>query len=138
MKSLLIILLTAVFAVSLSGFALAQEKANKEGAAPAAVSNPTTEKSAETAKPEEAKGKAEETQAPAPAKPVTWRMGGSVTALNPKADTISIHQETVNHDRMMKLKVNDKVAGELKDLKPGDLVNVWINDNVVTRLNKVS
>ena len=136
MKSLLIVLLAVVFAVSLSGMAVAQEKANKEE--PAAVSNPTTEESAETAKTEEAKdkGKAEEKQASA--KPVIWRMGGSVTALDPKAETISIHQETVHHDRVMKLRVSDKVAKELMDIKPGDLVNVWISDQVVTRLNKVS
>jgi len=136
MKNLLIVLVAVVFAVSLSGMAVAQEKANKQE--PAAVSNPTTEKSAETVKPEEAKekGKTEENQASA--KPVIWRMGGSVTALDPKAETISIHQESVHHDRVMKLRVSDKVAKELMDLKPGDLVNVWINDQVVTRLNKVS
>ena len=119
-----------VLTLSLAGLAFAQEKAKPEQ--PAVVSNPATEKSAEMAKPE---GKTEEKQVST--KPEIQRMGGLVTAVDPKADTLSIHQETIHHDRMMNLKVSEKAARELSNLKPGDLVNVWVTGNTVTALNKV-
>ena len=72
-----------------------------------------------------------------PAKPEIVRMGGLVTAVDAKADTLSIHQETVHHDRMMKLKVSEKAGKELSNLKPGDLVNVWVSGKTATALNKV-
>jgi hypothetical protein len=64
-------------------------------------------------------------------------MGGMVTAVDPKDKTLSIHQETVYHDRALKLEVSGKVVKELENLKPGDLVNVWVNGGVITALNKV-
>ncbi len=119
-----------ILTLSLAGLAFAQEKAKQEQ--PAVVSNPATEKSAEMAKPE---GKTEEKQVST--KPEIQRMGGLVTAVDPKADTLSIHQETVHHDRMMNLKVSEKAARGLSNLKPGDLVNVWVTGDTVTALNKV-
>ena len=71
------------------------------------------------------------------AQPEIVRMGGLVTAVDPKADTLSIHQETLHHDRVMELKVSKKEAKELSNLKPGDLVNVWVNGKTVTALNRV-
>ena len=130
MKNLLSIGIVVALAISLTGLTLAQEKATQEQ--PAAVSNPAGEKSAEMAKPE---GKTEEKQALA--QPEIVRMGGVVTSVDPEADTLSIHQETVHHDRVMELKVSEKAAKELSDLKPGDPVNVWVTGKTVTALNRV-
>ena len=119
-----------ILTLSLAGLAFAQEKANL--GQPAVVSNPATEKSAEMAKPE---GRTEEKQVST--KPEILRMGGLVTAVDSKADTLSIHQETIHHDRMMNLKVSEKASKGLSDLRPGDLVNVWVTGKTVTALNKV-
>ena len=130
MRNLFSIGIVVLLAVSLSGLSFAQEKAKEEQ--PAAISNPAGEKSAEMAKPE---GKMEEKQASAQSEIV--RMGGLVTEVDLQSDTLSLHQATVHHDRVMKLKVSDKVAKELSNLKPGDLVNVWVIGTTVTTLNKV-
>lgn len=137
MKKLFIFGIALFLALSQAGWTLAQEKAKKEE--PAGISKPATEKSTEAVKSEEAKGKERAEQGKrASAKPDIWRMGGLVTAVDPQAKTISIGQETVHHDRVMKLKVDEKVSKELSNLKPGDLVNVWVNGKVVMALNKVS
>jgi len=119
MKNLFRTGIVIILTLSLAGLAFAQEKAQQEQ--PAAVSSPATEKSAQMAKPE---GKPEEKQISAQTE--IQRVGGLVTAVDPKADTLSIHQETVHHDRVIQLKVNEKAAKELSHLKPGDLVNVWV------------
>ncbi len=121
-----------LLAISLSGLAVAQEKAKQEQAA-AAVSRAAGEKSPEMAKPG---GKTEERQVLANPEKI-HRLGGLVMAVDPKADTLSIHQETVHHDRVMQLKVNEEAARELLNLKPGDLVNVWVTGTTVTVLRKV-
>ena len=137
MRKLFIFGMALFLALSQAGWTLAQEKAKKEESA--GISKPATEKSTEAAKSGEAKGKARGEQGKlASAKPDIWRMGGLVTAVDPQAKTISIGQETVHHDRVMKLKVDEKVSKELSNLKPGDLVNVWVNGKVVMALNKVS
>ncbi len=130
MKNLLSIGIAILLAISLTGLTFAQEKAKQEQ--PAAVSNPAGEKTTEAAKPE---GKLEEKQVTA--QPEIVRMGGLVTAVDPKADTLTIHQETVHHDRVMDLRVSAKAAKDLSDLKPGDLVNVWVIGKKVTTLNRV-
>lgn len=40
-----------------------------------------------------------------------WRLGGMVTAIDPQSKTISIHQETVHQDRVMKLRWTKKRPG---------------------------
>jgi hypothetical protein len=134
MKKLFIIGIAFIFALSLAGLTLAREKAKKEE--PAGVRGLAIEKSTETAKPVEALG--EKAEKEISAKPYIWRMGGLVTAVHLQAKTISIHQETVYHDRVMKLGVSEKVAQELSKIKTGNLVNVWVNGKVVTALNKVT
>jgi hypothetical protein len=123
MKKLFIVLMAPVLALSLSGLVWAQEKAPKEE--PAGLSKPAIEKSAEIAKL-------------VSAKPHIWRMGGLVVALDLKSDIISIHQETVHHNRVMKLRVDEKVVKELSNIKPGDLVDVWVSGRVVRAMTKVS
>jgi hypothetical protein len=127
MKKLFIVSMVLIFGLSVSGLALAQEKAKKEE--PTEVSKPTAVTSGAGVKAEEAH---------VSAKPYIWRMGGLVTAVDSQAKTLSLHQETVDHDWVMKLKVNEKVAKELLNIKPGDLVNVWVNGKVITALNKVA
>ncbi len=68
----------------------------------------------------------------------SWRMGGVVSAVDPQNHTISIHQETVHHDWVRQWKVNEKAAGELSNIKEGDLVNVWGKGKTVTEIGKVS
>ena len=137
MKKLFIVWMALIFALSVAGLALAQEKAKKEE--PAGVSKPATATSAEGVKVEEAQGKEKAAEKEhVSAKPYIWRMGGLVTAVDAQGKTISIHQETVFHDRVLKLKVKGNMAKELMHLKPGDLVNVWVNGEVITALNKVA
>lgn len=136
MKKLCAILLGFVFAASLVGPGMAQEKAKKEEPAP--VVKPAAEKPAEAAKttePQE-KAKAEEKKLAAP-KPMTWRAGGVVNAFDPKTKTLAVHQVNLHHDRVLKLKVGEKAMKGISGLKPGDLVNIWITDRMVTALNKV-
>jgi hypothetical protein len=137
MKKLFNVGIVLILALSSIGSALAQEKARKEG--PAGFSKSVAEKSVEAANAGEAKGKvkADEKKQGSP-NPNIWRMGGLITAVDPQTKTISIHQETVHHDRVMKLKVSEKVAKELLNLKTGDVVNVWVTGKVITVLNKVT
>jgi Cu/Ag efflux protein CusF len=130
MRNLFSIGILVLLAVSLSAWSFAQEKDKQEQSA--AVSNPAGGKLDEMAKPE---GKMGEKQASA--QPEIVRMGGLVTEVDLQNDTLSLHQETIHHDRVMKLKVSEKAAKELSDLKPGDLVNVWVTGRTVTALNRV-
>ena len=115
------------------GAGLSQEKAKKEEPAPAA--KPAAEKPPEAAKEPQEKAKMEEKkEAP---KPMTWRAGGVVDAVDVNAKVLTIRQVTIHHDRTLKLKVSGAAAKELSDLKPGDLVNLWITDQVVTVLTKL-
>ena len=136
MKKLFTILLACIFAASLVGTGMAQEKAKKEEPAPAI--KPAAEKPAEAAKttePQE-KAKAEEKKMTAP-KPIFWRAGGVVNAFDPKTKTLAVHQVNLHHDRVLKLKVGEKAMKGISELKPGDLVNIWITDRMVTALDKV-
>ncbi len=135
-RKLFIVLSLVIFALSLTTFAMAQEKAKEP---PKEVSKPTAEKPAASAetKAGEAKKEKAEMKKEAPAKPVVRRAGGVVKAVDKKTLILSIHQQTVKHDRVLKLKVGKKMAKELENLKAGDLVNVWLSGTTVTALNKV-
>jgi len=69
--------------------------------------------------------------------PSLWRAGGLVTAVDSSASSLSVHQETVRHDRVLTLKVSPEAAKQLSDIKIGDLVNIWITGNTVTELDKI-
>jgi hypothetical protein len=132
MKKLGIFCLALIFATVAVGWGWAQEKAKKEE--PAAV-KPAAEKPTEAAKAPQEKAKMEEKkEAP---KPMTWRAGGVVQAVDARDKVLTIHQVTIHHDRTLKLKVSGGAAKDLSALKTGDLVNVWITDQVVTALNKL-
>ncbi len=68
----------------------------------------------------------------------SWRAGGLVTAVDPGAAKLSVHQETVRHDRVLTFKVSLEVAKQLSDVKVGDLVNIWVTNNTVTELDKIT
>ena len=69
--------------------------------------------------------------------PITWRAGGVVNAFDPKSKILTVHQVTLHHDRVLKLKVGEKAMKGIPELKPGDLVNIWVTDGMITALNKV-
>lgn len=129
MKKLWIVCLVLIFAASLAGLGFAQEKAKKEEPAPAAKAAPEKPPEAAKAKMEEKK------EAP---KPVTWRAGGVVESVDAQAKVLTIHQDTIYHNRTLKLKASGAAAKELSSLKPGDIVNIWIKDRVITALTKVT
>jgi len=132
------IALTAVlFALAMANSAPAQEKGKKEEAVvapqPSGEKSLVAPKSGETN--EQAKGNQKNEML---ARPYTWRMGGEVKAVNLQTKTISIHQETVRHDRVVTLRIDEKMMKEISDLKSGDLVNVWVRGGKVTKLTEVS
>ena len=136
MKKLFAILSGFIFAATIVGTGMAQEKAKKEETAPAVKS--AAEKPPETAKAKEPQEKAKggEKKMAAP-QPVTWRAGGVVKAFDSKSKILFVHQVTLHHDRVMKLKVGKKAMKGISELKPGDLVNIWITDGTITASNKV-
>ena len=135
MKKLFILWMVPILALSLMGLAWAQEKAKSEE--PSALSKPAFEKSTEVANPGKTMTQEKAGEQRVSAEPAIRRMGGLVTAVDSQSHTISIHQETVNHDWVMQLKVNRDASKELSNIKAGDLVNIWFNGKVVTAVNKV-
>ncbi len=118
MKKMISVFMIVFFALSLSGSAFARGKERKEETS-ARKSAPERRVQGEQANFELA------------------RMGGVVTAVDPNAGTISVHQETVHHNRVMVFRVSEKAAKDLQDIKPGDLVNIWVNHGVITEMNEV-
>ncbi len=115
-----------VLALALAGSAWAMENTSREGQA--AADNSSMNSSSDTMK----------ASSEMSSESHSWRAGGIVSAVDPQNHTISIHQETVHHDRTMHWKVDEKATKELSNIKPGDLVNVWGNGKVVTEVHKVS
>ena len=131
-----VVLLGLIFALSLTGMALAQEKAK-----PAAPAEPSAAKPAEV-KPEAAPAAKEEAKPEAKkevkkAAPVKYRMGGIVTAVDPASRKITIKQDRVKKGRTVKLTVSKKAAKELSGINNGDAVNAWVSGNTVTTLTKI-
>ncbi len=135
-----VVLLGLIFALSLTGMALAQEKAKPEK--PAAPAAPPAAKPAEVkpeAAPPAAKGEAKpeakkEVKKAAPAK---YRMGGIVTAVDPASRKITIKQDRVKKGRTVNLTVTKKAAQELSGINKGDAVNAWVSGSTVTTLTKI-
>jgi Cu/Ag efflux protein CusF len=125
-KKLFVLSIGLIFALSLIGMALAQEKAKPpEPAKPAEVAQP-----AEAAKKEEAKKEA-------PPKPVMYRLGGMVMSVDAKAGKITIEQHQVKLQRKLTLKVSKKEVQELSGINVGDVVNAWVTGSTITKLVKV-
>ncbi len=142
-KKLLVLSIGVIFALSVVGIALAQEKAKPaEPAKPAEAAKPAEPaKPAEVAKPAEAAkpeaAKKEEAKKEAPPKPVMYRLGGTVMSVDAKAGKITIEQHQVKLQRKLTLKVSKKEVKELSDIKAGDIVNAWVTGSTITKLVKV-
>jgi Cu/Ag efflux protein CusF len=131
MRKWVIILIGLIFAFSTTGLALAQEKAKP--AAPAKPAEPA--KAPEAAKPA-AVAKPAEAKKETP-KPVMYRMGGIVKALDPAAKKITLEQNRVKKERKVTLTVGKKAAKNLAGISVGDVVNVGVTGKTVTTLTKV-
>ena len=135
-KKLLVLSLGLIFALSVIGVALAQEKTKPMPMKPAEAAKPAEAmKPVEAAKPEVAKK--EEVKKEAPPKPVMYRAGGIVLAVDAKAAKITLEQREVKLQRKLTLKVSKKEAQQLAGINVGDLVNVWVTGSTVTKLMKV-
>lgn len=124
MKKLFIIFVGLAIVLAWGGWALAQEKKPAEPA-----------KTAEPAKPEAAKPV--EVKKEAPPKPVVYRMGGTVVALDKAGHKITIKQDSVKKQRKLALTVSKKAAKNLEGIKVGDAVNIWVTNKTVTSISKV-
>jgi pyruvate/2-oxoglutarate dehydrogenase complex dihydrolipoamide acyltransferase (E2) component len=136
MKKFLVLLIGLIFALSLTGLAFAQAKAEKpakpaEAAKPAEPAKPAeVAKPAEPAKPAEAKKEA-------PPKPVMYRMGGLVTMVDVAGKKITIAQNAVKQQRKVTLGVGRAAAKDLGGINVGDVVNVWVTGRTVTSLKRI-
>lgn len=130
MKKLVVMLIGLIFVLSLTGLALAQEKAKPaEPAKPAEAAKP-----AETAKPEAAKPPEPKKEAP---KPVVYRMGGTIVSIDEDANKISLKQDSVKKQKKVTLNVAKNTVKFLQGLKPGDAVDIWVSGNTITKIIKV-
>jgi len=135
MKNFGIVFVGLIFVICVCGLAFPQEKATTEKSTEVAKS--AAEKSVEVTKTEGAKGEAKpEEKNVVPPKPVIIRMGGLVTAVDVTGKTITLQQNSLHKQITMKLRLTEKATKELPDLRPGDLVNVWISGKVITALDK--
>ncbi len=135
MKKLFILFIGLVVALSLAGLCFAQAKPE--------AAKPETPKP-EAAKPEAVKPEAAKPEAPkpevkkeAPPKPVMYRMGGIVVAVDLKANKLTVQQNAVKKQRKVTLAVSKKAAKSLADLRPGDAVNLMVKGSQITELNKI-
>jgi hypothetical protein len=135
MKKLAILFIGLIVALSLTGLCFAQAK--PEAAKPEAA-KPEAAKP-EAVKPEAAKAeeKKPEVKKEAPPKPVMYRMGGIVVAVDLKANKLTVQQNAVKKQRKITLTVSKKAAKNLADLRAGDAVNVWVTGSQITELNKI-
>jgi len=142
MKKVLVLLFGMIFVLSLTGMAFAQAKP-AEPAKPAEVAKPAepakpaeVAKPAEPAKPAEV-AKKEEPKKEAPPKPVMYRLGGQVAAVDMVAKKITISQNAVKQQKKVTLKVGKKASEGMSGINVGDVVNVWVTDGTVTTLTKI-
>ena len=141
MKKLAIIITGLLLALSLIGLSFAQEKAKPatpEAAKPEAVKAEAAKP--EAVKPEAAKAeekKPEAVKKEAPPKPVMYRMGGIVVAVDAAAKKLTVQQNAIKKQKKVTLAVSKKAAKNLAELRVGDAVNIWVTGSQITELNKV-
>jgi len=136
MKRILVLLIALVFALSLTGLAFAQAKAEKPAkpAEPAKAAEPA--KPAEVAKPAEP-AKPAEAKKEAPPKPVVYRLGGQVTAVDAAGKKVTIAQNSVKQQKKVTLGVGKAAAKDLAGIQVGDVVNVMVSGKTVTSIKKI-
>jgi len=134
MKRVIVVGIAIFFVVSLLSLTWAQEKVKPEQG-----NQPAVEKSSPGSKAGVGEGKGKTAgEKSATIKPEVRRAGGVVKEIDLKGRILTIHQETVKHDWFIKLKVSEGAAKELGNLKPGDLVNIWIEGQTITAINAVN
>jgi Cu/Ag efflux protein CusF len=135
MKKLSIVVTGLILVLSLTGLSFAEEKATlgKSGEA-AKIALPAKPPGA--AKASGAKSEIDKKEAAS--KPIHYRMGGIVTAIDVAAKKITIKQDQVKRERTVSLRIGNKAAKEISNVQVGDAVNVWVKGNVITTLIKVS
>jgi hypothetical protein len=135
MKKLAILVIGLIVALSLTGLCFAQAK--PEAAKPEAA-KPEAAKP-EAVKPEapKAEEKKAEVKKEAPPKPVMYRMGGIVVAVDMKANKLTVQQNEVKKQRKVTLTVSKKAAKNLADVRVGDAVNILITGSQITELVKI-
>jgi biopolymer transport protein ExbD len=112
MKKATILMVVLVFFMGTSTGALAQEKA----------------------KPETAK------QSSPPSVPVysaEYRMGGIIIDIDPATGKISIQQQKVKQERTVTLNLDKEGTERVSAFRKGDAVNVWVQGNTVTKIEKI-
>ena len=70
-------------------------------------------------------------------KPVMYRLGGIVVAIDAKANKITIDQKAVKKERKLALRVGKNAAKQTAGIAVGDVVNAWVTDGTITKLVKV-
>ncbi len=129
MKNVSLLIFLLLFLLSSTGLTLAQEKAKMEKPA-------ETAKAGEPAKPAEA-AKPEAVKKEAPPPPMEYRMGGIITAIDPSAKKITLHQSQVKRERTVTLNLGKETLEKSPGMEVGDAVNAWVTGKTVTRLEKV-
>jgi hypothetical protein len=115
------------------GFVFAQ--ATPQPAKPEAMKPAETK--AEPAKAPEMKPEKKTEMKEAPPKPVMYRLGGIVVAVDAKANKITIDQKAVKKERKLSLRVGKKATQQMAGIGVGDVVNAWVTDSTITKLVKV-
>jgi hypothetical protein len=135
MEKLLIVLIGLILVLFLTGSSLAQEKAKPDKLAEEAqIAVPAKPPGAAQARGAESEIRKKE----ATGKPIHYRMGGLVIALDSAVKKITIKQEKVYRERKVTLAISEEAAKDLAGIKVGDEVNVWVSSKVITVLQKVS
>lgn len=133
MKKLAIVLIGLIFAFSLTSIGFAQQKA--EPGKPAGVAKPSEPAKPAEAKPEAAKPEAAKKEAPP--KPVVYRMGGSVVAIDAAAKKVTIKQDSVKKQKKVTLSVGKKAVKDLAGINVGDVVNVCVTGKTIISITKI-
>jgi Cu/Ag efflux protein CusF len=135
MKKLSMVVTGLIFVLSLTGLSFAQDKAKPDKSGePAKIAVPAKPPGAAKA----GGGKSEIGKKEEAGKPIHYRMGGIVTAIDVSAKKITIKQDQVKRERTVRLRIGNKAAKEISNVQVGDAVNVWVKGNVITTLIKVS
>jgi hypothetical protein len=122
MKKVAIFLSGVFFILSVTGLALAQDKAK-------------VAKSSESAQTKMSKGG--EIKQKATPKLGEYRMGGIVTRIDSAGKKITIKQSKVKGERVATLKMGKTSAEEMSMIKVGDVVDVWVHGKNIKSIKKV-
>ena len=72
-----------------------------------------------------------------PVNSAEYRMGGIIVDIDPAAGKISIRQQKVKGERMVTLNLDKEGAEKISAFHKGDAVNVWVEGNIITEIQKI-